>query len=208
VASLTGGLRLPAEDESSEQPALRRYLDVIKERWRFIVLAIVLCTAAAGVYVLTASEVYDAHTDMLVTPVPNDQSQVLGLGLLRQATDPTRDVATASRLIDNAEVAARVKRDLRSSASVQSLLGQISVGPVANSSIVTITASAGSARRAREVANAFGTAAVEERTEQLHRALDPAIRIMQARIKGITGNTDPAAANSATQPLFQQLVSM
>jgi hypothetical protein len=49
---------------------------------------------------------------MLVTPVQDDQTAVLGLGLLRRAADPPREVTTAARLNDNAQVADRVRRDL------------------------------------------------------------------------------------------------
>ena len=113
MASLQGESAVRGDGRQDEQPALRRYLDTIKERWWFVVLAVVICTAAATVYAMTASKVYEASADMLVTPVPDDQTAVLGLGLLRKATDPTRDVTTASLMIDNTSVAQRVQRDLR-----------------------------------------------------------------------------------------------
>ena len=122
MVSRDGESAVGADGGRDEQPALRRYLDTIKERWWFVVLAVVICTAAATVYALTASKVYEASADMLVTPVPDDQTAVLGLGLLRKAADPTRDVTTASLMIDNSSVAQRVQRDLRTRQSVDSLL--------------------------------------------------------------------------------------
>jgi capsular exopolysaccharide synthesis family protein len=113
-------------------------------------------------------------------------------------------VTTAARLIQNAEVATIVARDLRTSESPGSLLAHISVEPVAQSSIVAITASANSPGEAQRLANAFGQAAVTERTDQLHRELDPAINNMRKRIAEITGAD--SAAN--TQPLFEQLAAL
>jgi succinoglycan biosynthesis transport protein ExoP len=195
------------EARSGDQGSLRGYLDTIRERRWFVVLAVVLCTLAATVYAVTAPKVYEAHADMLVTPVPDSQT-VLGLGLLRAGSDPTGDVATASLLIDNAEVAALVRANLRLPDSPQALLRQISVQPVASSSIVSITASTGSPDRSQQLANAFATAAVQQQTDQLYQALDPAINNLLARIKAITGGGSAARTNGATQPLYQQLAAM
>ncbi len=191
------------EAESAEQPSLRQYLDTLKERWAFVVLMILVCTGAAAAYVFTAPKVYEANADMLVTPVPDDQTAVLGLGLIRRASDPTRDVTTAARLIQNPAVAALAARSLRSSESPQALLSRVSVEPVAQSSIVAITASGDTPREAVRLANGFGQAAVTERTVQLHRELDPAIKNLRARI------TEVAATQGAdAQPLFEQLAAL
>jgi len=192
---------------SPERGSLRRYWDTIRERRWFVILAVVVCTGASLLYALTASKVYEAHADMLVTPLPDDQTGVLGLGLLRRASDPTRDVTTASRLIDNTEVATQVRRNLLSGESPGALLQQISVAPVANSSIVSITASTGSPRRSQQLANAFATAAVRLRTEQLHREVAPAIQNMRQQIQDISGGKN-ATISSATQPLYEQLAAM
>ncbi len=193
------------EGRSGDEGSLKRYLDTIRERKWIVILAVVICTLAATAYALTAQKMYQAQADMLVTPVPDDQTAVLGLGLLREATDPTRDVTTASRLIDNPAVAAQVSSDQHLTESPQALLQQISVNPLANSSIVTIIATTPSPARSLLLANAFATAAVEVRTAQLHAALDPAIANMQQQIKASTGGGPP---NAATQPLYQQLAEM
>jgi succinoglycan biosynthesis transport protein ExoP len=194
-------------DERSEQP-LRRYLEALRERWWLVLLVAAICTGAAVAYALTASKVYEAHADMLVTPVPDDQTAVLGLGLIRKAADPTRDVTTAARLIDNPEVAARVVRDLGIRARPGSLLDDISVEPIAQSGVLAVTASGASPREAQRLANAFAAAAVAERTEQLHRELDPAIQRMRDRIRQITGTASAAAPDAATQPLYEQLAAL
>src|SRR3954452_6495574 len=198
---------LPGDDRPPEAPSLRRYLEILRARWWFVVLAVVVCLGGAVAYVSTVQKVYEAHTDMLITPVPNDNSTPLGLGLIRQASDPTRDVTTASRLIDNDDVAQRVVRTLGYKISPGALLKKIDVQPVAQSSIISITASESTPRRARALANAFGQAAVAVRTERLHRELDPAIARLEASIKALapstSGNSDPAA-----QPLYDQLAQL
>jgi capsular exopolysaccharide synthesis family protein len=160
----------------------------------------------AAAYAFTAKPVYEAHADMLITPVPDDQTTVLGLGLIRRASDPTRDVTTAARLIRNIEVAQAVRNDLRLRETPDALLREISVDPVAGSSIVSITASSQSPRQAQALANAFGRAAVNERTAQLHRELDVAITNMRDNIKQVS--TDSGANATDTAPLFTQLAAL
>jgi tyrosine-protein kinase len=214
VTAFDEGFSAFGEPRSSEQGSLRRYLDTILEHRWFVTVSVVVCTLAATLYALTAPKVYEAHADMLITPVPDDQTAVLGLGLLRRAADPTRDVSTAARLIDNAEVAAVVQRDLRdlrvtpAPGSPQALLRKISVEPVADSSVVSITASTNSAAESRQLANLFGAAVVKVRTERLHRELDPAIANLSYQIKQITGRGTGAAPTAATQPLYAQLAAM
>ena len=193
------------EARSGDQEALRRYLDTIRERKWIVILAVLLCTAAATAYALTARNVYTATADILVTPVPSDQTNVLGLGLLRQASDPTQDETTAAALVDNAAVATQAQQNLGWSDSPASLLRQVSVKPVANSWIVAITASTGSPTRSMQLPNAFAQAAIQVRTEQLHRALVPAIQTLRQQIQQVTGG---APATIAQQPLYQGLYQM
>lgn len=197
-----------SEERLADQPPLQRYLEVIRRRAWVLVLAVVVCTLAAGLYVAMADRVYEAHADMLVTPVPDDQAGVLGLGLIRPATDPSRDVTTAARLIDNTQVAQRVATDLHLQESPQALLDRVTVDPVAQSSIVSITAQAGTPAGAQNLANGFADAAVAQRTDQLHHELDLAIANLRQRIAQVV-KTDPQGANSAdAQALGQQLAEM
>jgi polysaccharide biosynthesis transport protein len=193
------------EARPGDQGAMKRYLDTIRERKWIVVVAVVLCTLAATAYALTAHNVYEASADILVTPVPSDQTNILGLGLLREASDPTQDETTAAELVDNAAVAAQAQQNLGWRDSPAALLQQVSVQPVANSSIVAVTASTGSPAGSLHLANAFAQAAIQVRTEQLHQALAPAIQNMRDEIQQVTGG---APASIGDQPLYQELAEM
>ena len=193
------------EPHSGDQGSLRRYLDTILGRKWIVVAAVVLCTLAATVYAMTAPKVYQANADILITPVPDAQTTVLGLGLLRAATDPTSTLTTASRLIDNTQVAAQAQRDLGRRGSSQALLQEVSVQPVANSSIIAVTASAHSPAVAAKLANAFAQAAMQVRTQQLHQELGPAIQTITQEIQTVTRG---GPASVGTQPLYEQLAEM
>jgi capsular exopolysaccharide synthesis family protein len=160
----TDWLRPPEE----EQGGLKRYAETLRERFWTIVLSVIVCTAIAILYVLTAAKTYESTANMLITPVSGNDPVLAGLGLLRESSDPTRDVQTASQLIANIDVARRAAEDLGSGESPGALLSAIVAEPVANSNIVAVIATEGSPAEAQEVANAFAKAAVEERTAELH----------------------------------------
>jgi capsular exopolysaccharide synthesis family protein len=199
------GWGAPGEARGGQGP-LRGYTETILARKWFVILSVVLCTLAAAVYAVTASKVYSAYADMLITPVPETDS-VLGLGLLRDSTDPSGDFATATRLIDNPDVAAKVKSNLHLADSPEALLQQVNVAPVANSSIVTITASTGSPAKSQRLADGFAQAAVQVQTERLYQALDPAIKNLRARINSISSGPNASSASGVAQSLDQQLAA-
>lgn len=158
----------PAE----EQEGLKRYVETLRERWRIVVVSVLVTTLIAVAYIATASKTYEATADILVTPVTGSDPVAISLGLLRESSDPTRDVQTASQLIANIEVARRAAKDLKTSESPESLLKSISAEPVANSNIVSVTATKGSPGEAQEVANVFAAASVDERTVLMHKQIE------------------------------------
>ena len=188
-----------------EEAGLRRYIETLRERAWIVVAAVVITTAIAVVYVITADKVYEAEADLLITPISSTDAFPIGLpGLIPESSDPTRDVETASRLVTNIEVAERVKTELDSPDSARKLLGKATAEPVASSNIVAVTAEAGSADEAAELANAFATQAVAEQTDQLQAGVDQTLPGLQARLR--SGAGDPAALR-AQIGLLEQLRS-
>jgi capsular exopolysaccharide synthesis family protein len=162
--------------------SLQRYIETLKER-RWLILAIVaITTAAAAAYVATADKVYKADAQILVTPVSSGDETFVGLGLIRDSNDPTRDVSTAAQLITNTDVARRVKRQLGLSDSPTDLLKQIDAAPVAQSNLVTITARGSSPVKAQRLANGFANQTVADRTDRLHQQLDTIIPTLRDRV--------------------------
>jgi capsular exopolysaccharide synthesis family protein len=199
----------PVASGTREQPSLRRYLEVLRQRWWLVLAAVALTTGAAIGYVATADEVYETSADMLVTPVSDENPAYVGLGLIRRASDPTRDVTTAARLIENPDVAARVARELGQPArSAPALLNRVSVEPVAQSNIVSITAQGSSPAEARNLANAFGEATVAERTEQLHQQIDPIIEQLEERIDALPTPAAGAGEPPGSEALTTQLAAL
>ena len=173
---------------TSEPLPLERYIRVLRQRLWVIVLCVVVCVGATVLYVSTAESVYEAEADLLVTPVEGSEALV-GLPLVRESNDPTRDVETVSRLVTSGAVSQRVKSDLGTDRTPRALLSHVTAEPVAQSNIVAITADAPTAKEAQDLANGFANAIVEVRTEELHAALDETIGRLRDR-RGAAGGPD------------------
>jgi tyrosine-protein kinase len=177
---------------SSEPIPLERYVRVLRERVWVIVACVIVCVGAAVIYVSTAAQVYEAEADILVTPVTTDTEALVGLPLVRESNDPTRDVETVSRLVTSGAVADRVKSDLNSPRTPRGLLNHVAAAPVAQSNIVAITANADTAKGAQALANGFANGIVETRTDDLHKQLDEVIPRLRGR-RGAAGKPDSPA---------------
>src|SRR3954452_25540380 len=185
---------------SAEQQGLARYVSTLRERKWLIVLTVLITTLAAVVYVLTASKVYNAEADLLITPVGNSDTTLSGLGLITSSSDPTRDVETALKLVTSTTVAKSVKAKLHDGGSAEQLLEKVSVAPVATSNVVAVTAEGGSPKEAQALANAFAQEAVANRTDNFHAEIDKRIATIKPQVKGT-----PTAAQLAdpTSPASQ-----
>jgi succinoglycan biosynthesis transport protein ExoP len=166
---------------SVEPPILQRYVQVLRERWVIVLVCLVGAVAGVSIYLATAESVYEAQADLLVNPISRDDATYVGLGLIRESNDPTRDVETVARLMRSTAVARRARDVLGTDRSPQALLSDIQADPVANSNIVAITAHGASPGETQRVANAFGNAIVAERTQQLAERVDAALARIRAR---------------------------
>ena len=166
-----------------EQQGLQRYVNTIRERIKLIALVTLLTTLAAGAYVVLAPKVYEAQSELLITPVPSDDPALSGLPIIRGSSDPTRDVETAARLVENRLVAQEVRKE--TPGLPEPLLDHVKAEPVAQSNIVAITSEAPTAKEAQQIANGFAEASIEVQTEKLHAALDKAIANLEARVEAL-----------------------
>jgi capsular exopolysaccharide synthesis family protein len=180
-----------------------RYLDTIRERWPLILATTLIAALAAIAYVATAPTRYRAEADILVTPVSGNESANTGLGLIRESNDPTQTVSTAARLISTPTVAMLTKADLGLPGSSQALLNDVSVEPIAQSSLVAVQAESGSAVGAARLANAFANAALELATKQLHSIITTQLPALERQLQSL-----PQAAKSGPGTLGERVATL
>ena len=80
-----------------ERQGTARYLQALAQHWPFIAGSVALALVAALLYLSAADERYDAHADLLVTPVAINDTTFVGLPVIRESGEG-RGVLTAARL--------------------------------------------------------------------------------------------------------------
>src|SRR4051794_32771376 len=191
---------------SPEEEGLRRYVETIRERIWWVIIAVVITTGAAALYVATADKSYEAESQLLITPVPATDPILASLGLLVESSDPTRDVETATQLVKNPAVADIVKTKLHSPDTPQQLLDEISSDPIAQSNLIAVTAKAGTPEEARDLANAFAAATVDQRTTAFQTEVNQRIRQLEGSSGGASTSADLGelrALQGAPNPNFR-----
>lgn len=174
-----------------DEGALAPYLRALRRS------ALVAALAFVGVFVITVAwsqlrhRNYKATANLLVTPLPQDDTVFLGLPLIRDSGDPTRTVETAASVVDSPTAAARAAQVLGGSWNVRKVDKAVAVLPEGASNIIAITASAGSASEAVRVADAFASAVVATRRTEIQRGVKASITDARQQL---AATTDPKGA--------------
>lgn len=188
-----------------ETQGLVSYFEAIRAgRW-IIVSALVACLGMALLYLAQADKVYEASADLLISP--QSDLPVAVPGVIRESSDPTRDVETVARLATSPPVSRRVIDKLGLDTTVRGVGKKVDVQPLAQSNIVTITAQGSTPEEAKRLADAFGTEFVAYRTERLHEELDPLIKNLEPLVQG-TPSADQLANPSSPASRLQVLQSL
>ena len=178
---------------AEERQGTARYLQALAQHWPFIVGSVALAIAAALAYLATVESRYEAHADILVSPVsPNDET-LIGLPVIRDSGEG-RGVLTAARLVKTPQVADGVRAQLRLRVPRDDVLASAHVEPQEQSNIVTVTAEASSPAQAAAIANAFAVAVIAERTRVFQRELRQMVRRLSNRLDDLPATSREGAA--------------
>jgi capsular polysaccharide biosynthesis protein len=170
---------------------LASYLRTLWERRWLVCATVVACIGTALAVALAPDKEYTAHSRLLVTPLPQGDSNPVSLGLLRDSGTPDRDIVTATQLVTTRSVAARAARQLRLTGTPQQLLDRVRAEPVAQSNVLDIAARGSTPREAAALADAFASATIAERAAALRRQIDAATARVAAQIRSFFPRGDP-----------------
>lgn len=187
------------------QQGFRRFVQTVRERLRLALLILLVVIGVAVAYVLTADKVYEAHADILVTPIPTQEAVLSTIGVVVQSTNPTLDVETATQLIDTPAVAERAARTLGNDETGESLDDATTVAPIPESNIVVVTATGPSPQAATERANAFAEAAVVQRQQVIATNIEKILPQLNEQLEAAEdiGTTRTIAGTIATLTAFK-----
>jgi capsular exopolysaccharide synthesis family protein len=173
----------------------RTYLRVLW-RWKLLFLAVAITVPVAAALLRSpAPDVYRASTVLKVQLVTIDTSQFSG------SVTSSDTLASAARLITTTSMARQAAEFLKPRpASPRTLLGAVKAEPDIDSGFITITATAPTARRAADIANAFASAVVETRAENAVNELNRTIAGVKGQIARLDA-TDIVGRNQLSQQL-------
>jgi receptor protein-tyrosine kinase len=193
----------------SHENDFRKHLSTLRHRGWLIVATVVLALVVAGVYVETATPVYQASSSLLVSAVPSGGSIPTNIpGLLYQSADPTRDIQTAATIASSVDAAQEARAALKLSDSPATILSHVSVQPVSDSNVLAVTASSDTPTGAASLANAFARATIAVRTAQFRGAVAQQIAGLKAQLAASPSSAGNPVAGGSGTTLSQQLAEL
>ncbi len=182
---------MPSEQQP-HAPHDARTLGVLSRALRAHALLIAVTTllvlAAALGWRLLRPPTYEAHAQLLVTPVSADDSTFLGFDVVRETPgDPTRTMQTAAALVESPAVAQAVARQLGDGWTSDRVLEAVEVEPIGQSNLLDVGARAGDPRTAQRLADSFARAALDVRSAALRQQarIELARLLSQQRSTGV-----------------------
>ena len=190
----------PSENHAPQSVDLRQALHVIRDR-KWVIIAMTLLGFGVGLLV-----------SMLTTPQYQAKAQILRQNTtldsalfdvqIFQISDQARALTTGADLVKLDLVAERVKEELGSSRSAQSLQGLVAVQPRSSSNIIDIVVTSPYPEEPAAVANSFARQFILYRQEADRMVLADAKAQMEAKLDAMTAEE---AASARGQTLSQKV---
>jgi hypothetical protein len=163
---------------------LADYAGPLRRRWRWVAVGVALGLALGLAAAGFVHHDYTSTASVVVTPTDVQQQNV------NNANGRTQDVInldTEAQIVKSDAVAARVRRALQARASLATLERRVSVTVPANTTVLRISYTAGSPRRAVAGARAYATSYLAARASMATRLLRSQEAAVRRQIASIAG---------------------
>jgi uncharacterized protein involved in exopolysaccharide biosynthesis len=174
------------------------YPDAVRRHPRVVVGIAAAAIVVGLLWLAMRPPAYQAVATVLVAPVPADQDAFVGVDVVHDSGDATRNVQTAVALLHSPAAASDAARTLGTKWSARDIEDMVSVDPQGESSLVAVTARAKSGADAVRVANAYASSAVRVRDRTVGAQIAQRIAAIDGRLAGATRD------NSALDDLTAQ----
>lgn len=186
---------------------IREGAAAVRQRWLLVLLCLVLAVVGSAAVYLVRGVTYAAEAQLLATPVARDDPTFIGLPVIRESSDPTRDVTTLTAYVQTPEVQEKAQQILAGMGFTPEQQGRaaqsLQVEPVAASFIVSITATADDPAAAAQIANAYAEAAISTRQRVLNDQLEPRLGRAQAALTQLPQGVSDATRTSLQDEIAQ-----
>jgi capsular exopolysaccharide synthesis family protein len=180
--------------------ALTSGLSVLRRRW-LTVAAVVIASVALSVLLHSRSTKTYKATANVTFQSSSIVAPVLGLSS-GSSVEPQREAATNVLIAHSSEVGAGVAKQLNTSESVDSLLGDVSVEAAPNADVLNVTAATSSPESAAQLANAFAEQYIAFETNSQLSSISAAENRLKLQMAPLSSESPERAA---LQKKIQQL---
>ena len=164
---------------------LRQYLDIVKRQKWLIIEAVVVVSIVAAVLSNLKTPLYESSARVLLRP--NDSAEQLNPGYSGPLiNDPDRYVAGQIDIVQSAAVA-RDAAKLIPNSDPDVILGEVSVSQSGVTDILDVAGTSADPAHARDVANAFAKAYIENRRQYAVASLQAASDELQTKLVQLQG---------------------
>jgi capsular exopolysaccharide synthesis family protein len=180
-----------------ETPGLVGAIEVLRERWAVVLLAVVTCVGVSLALTLRATKEYTATAKLHFGQ--NQLITEVGGSAPAASADPQADQATNLLLVKTSPVATAVKHALNLHLSVAEILNEVTTSTDQSSNIVDVSATDSSPTQAARIANAFATQYVaSSKSANVHEVLSGE-QLINQQLKALA----PTPANDANRANLQ-----
>jgi len=158
---------------------------------------ILLGALVGGLYGLAGPKDYRATAQVLVTPLPATDTTFTGMDLFRDTGKGRSAAPTVAALLRSPQIADAVIGQLSLKQSRDSLLGEVSARAVGSSNVVDVTVNDSNAARSAQIANAFVSVLVSQRTAGFLSQLTSAIQRDQQTLDALPAGRRSGPEGSA-----------
>lgn len=169
------------DDPAASDSALWPLLAAVRRRWWLVLALVLVCGGVAALAVAKRSPSYTAESQILITPFSGDDSTLLGVRLLRNSGDPTRDVETAITLLSGAANEATTARRLGGGTSPADVRDHVTLEAIGGGDVVAVRGVAESKEAAVRLADTYAQAAIDARNAQVEQDARTAIGQIDGR---------------------------
>lgn len=199
-------------DRGAREGALGPYLRALRARKLMAFAITVVAIAAAAGVLARRSPAFVATTQILVTPLAQNDQTFIGVSLVRDAGDPTRTIQTAAALIESTYAAQLTAARVGHGLTTQQVQSDVTVVPVGQSNLLDVTAKAAAGSLAAHLATSYAEQSLYVRGLTIRRQINALIASLsgsptpgnQARVlelRAVLRNGDPTLSISRPAPV-------
>jgi len=184
---------MPASTRTTEQ-ALGPYLRAIARHWLLVIAVAIVAAAVAKATLLRTEPSYQAAAMVLVSPLPQADSNFVNTGVVIETGEPPRTVQTAAALVDSSAAAQRTAELMGKGWTAGAVESAIIVSPRGESYILAVTAQANTPAKAARLANTFAASAVSYRGMVVTHNIDTQLAELNKRLGEASSSRVPDAS--------------